>query len=87
MTHFVSQLAGLGLLPVSVEQFFCLRTVEKYHKSGKRMRPTDSRVVRLRQILINDSEPVWISKEAHINCLWCSCLYSQNFTTLLDPLP
>ena len=52
---------------VNGTEIFCLRTNEK---CGKGIKPIDGRVVRLSLILINVSNPIWISRELCITFVW-----------------
>lgn len=82
--HIFCKRAGTvrSIAYVSGTEFFCLRTDEEHDRNGKRVRPTDGRVVRLSQILINVSNPTWISREPYITFVQCFCLHSQNERTL-----
>ena len=58
---------------VNGTEIFCLRTNEKCHRSEKGIKPTDGRVVRLSLLLINVSNPIWISRELCITFVWYFC--------------
>lgn len=76
MTYtLVRQLVGLGYFLCQCNEFLILRIDEKHHRSRKRIRPTDGRVVRLSQILINVSNPHM--KKQRVLFVWYFCLYSQ----------
>ena len=55
---------------VNGTEIFCLRTNKKCEKGIK---PIDGRVVRLSLILINVSNPIWISRELCITFVWYFC--------------